>query len=146
MNRLTTFPTLLQIEVTGKVLMGVTRQGPVPLYRYAPLQAAILSGQQVPLAAHWPEHLKLFIYRYNPVPMLGAERLPPGLEDRFGSCKREADTLRCQIQLSYLGWPLYMYMLDHITSSHTGIIPMLFEHINTDVLPLPPPGNCPQGP
>lgn len=146
MSRLTTFPPLLQIEVTGKVLMGVTRQGPVPLYRYAPLQAALLSGQQVPLAAHWPEHLKLFIYRYSPVPMLGPERLPTGLKDRFGSCRREADLLRCRTQLSYLGWPLYVHVLDHPAGSPVGMVPTLFEHINVDALPLPPPGNRQQGP
>lgn len=132
-------PELVRIEDAGGQLYGIDEHGWWPLYRYAPLQAAVLSGQDVPYAHLWPEHLKLFIYKYLPVPALAPEQVPPALVERFGAVTRSPGGLRPWIQATYKGWPLYLYDQDEAGSPVRGVVPALFCAVDTGVRSLAPP-------
>lgn len=133
-------------DPSGKFLQGMTSHGPLALYRYAPLQAALLSGQHVPFALQWPEHLKLFVYTYAPVPVLSPDHLPPKLQSCFSSQARDGGGLRPWDQATYQGWPLYVYTLDCPGDPPLGRVPHLFERLSLNTLPLPPPSGSGHGP
>ena len=146
MAHLPHLPELLGIAPSGPYLHGLTPRGPLMLYRFAPLQAAILTGQTVPFAAHWPEYLKLFVYAYAPVPTLSPAGLPPGLEARFGTRPRDQGGLRPWDQATYQGWPLYVCTLDQPGRRTVGEVTAMFEAVSIDLLPLPEPGSEGHGP
>jgi len=139
-------PALISIEEASGQLFGTDAHGWWPLYRYTPLQAAILSGQDVPYAHLWPEHLKLFIYKYLPVPMMAPQQLPPELIEPFGAVTRSGGGLRPWIQATYQGWPLYLYDQDEAGSPAHGSVPALFSVLDTGVRSLAPPGERRCGP
>ncbi|THF87753.1 hypothetical protein E7T09_00465 [Deinococcus sp. KSM4-11] len=146
MRHLPTLPELTGLHESGGSLMGTTTRGPLALYRYVPLQGAVLTGQVIPFAARWPEHLKLLIYRYSPVPPLPRGILPPHLLERLGVRPRDLDGLRPWDQLTYQGWPVYVCLLDRPGARPAGIIESQFEQLRLDVQPLGLPGSAGQGP
>ncbi|MFC3835672.1 MULTISPECIES: hypothetical protein [Deinococcus] len=146
MRHLPTLPELTGLHVSGECVMGTTVRGPLALYRYAPLQGAVLTGQVIPFAAQWPEHLKLLIYRYSPVPALAPATLPEPLLHRFGTRARDPGGLRSWDQLTYQGWPVYVCLLDRPGTRPAGIIESQFEQLRVEVLPLGGQGCAGQGP
>lgn len=151
MRLLPRFPTVLRLELADRGpgesrLQAATADGPLALYHFAPLQAAVLSGVRVSFAAHWPEYLKLFVYSYLPLTSLTAAQLPPNSPQDFGTRVRDPGGLRPWDQATYRDWPLYLYALDTPGLTPAGEVPHLFERVSLGLLPLPSPG-CPgQGP
>lgn len=114
----------------GPHLNVLTPRGPLPLYRFAPLQAATLFGESVPFAASWPEHLKLFLYEYVPLPILPESPQPlPGLVRSQG---RDPHGLRTWDQVTYQGWPLFLHAHDRPGQAPQGEVDHLFCLIRVD--------------
>jgi hypothetical protein len=146
MKHLPVLPDLTGLHHSGPFVMGTTPRGPLALYRYAPLQGAVLTGQVIPYASAWPEHLKLFVYRYSPVPVLLPGAAPPHLRARLGMRARNPHGLRPWDQLTYQGWPVYVCTLDRPGARPVGNIPSAFEQLHVDVQPLDPDSSVGQGP
>lgn len=145
MRWLSQLPPVVGVGVEGERLMALTSGGALGLYRYAPLQAALLSGLSVPFAARWPEHLKLFVYAYVPLPAQAASPLASGL-DELGVHTRDLGGLRPWDQATYRGWPLYLWVPDHPGTPPGGQVTHLFEPVFVQQAALPPPGSAGQGP
>ena len=148
MRRLPRLPLVLRLEPSSQedTLTAITVDGPVPLYRFVPLQAAVLSGLHVPFAAHWPEHLRLFVYAYMPLPALKVDQLPPAWAQDFGVHVRDRTGLRPWNQATYRCWPLYLYAVDPPNLPPIGEVLNLFERVSMTQSALPPPGCSSQGP
>jgi len=151
MKRLPRVPSILKVEMHEGQLYGVPADGltdnRVPIYRFAALQAAIHSGQGVPYASHWPEHLKLFIYSYSPLPVLSSTQLPSDLEFEFAGRPRPAEGLRPWRQATFRGWPLYVHVrIEDDPSAWDGSITHLFDQVSLKLPPLPSPGDHELGP
>lgn len=149
MRQLPRLPAVLSLELNGdspggSQLLAATADGPLALYHFAPLQAAVLSGERVPFAAHWPEHLRLFVYAYLPLAVLNPAQLPSA--QGFGMRHRDRGGLRPWDQLTYRDWPLYLYTLDTPGLPPAGEVTHLFERASARLFPLPPPGCAGQGP
>ena len=151
MKHLPQAPTIVKVEMHEGRLYGVAAGTPsgnrVPIYRFAALQAAIHSGQGVPYASHWPEHLKLFIYSYSPLPVLSSKQLPYGLEPEFAERPRPEMGLRPWRQATFRGWPLYVHArTGNDSAAWDGSVTHLFDQVNMKLLSLPSPGSCELGP
>jgi hypothetical protein len=151
MRQLPRLPAVLRLELEGGGsaagrLLAATADGPLPLYHFAPLQAAVLSGERIPFAAHWPEYLRLFVYAYLPLSCLKPAQLPPDWPHDFGRRGRDSGGLRPWDQATYRDWPLYLYILDTPGHPPAGEVPHLFERASLRLPPLPPPGCFGQGP
>lgn len=151
MRHLPRVPAVLKLELAGDSpgdswLRAATADGPLALYHFAPLQAAVLSGERVPFAAHWPEHLRLFVYAYVPLVALKPTQLLPDSPQDFGVRGRDHGGLRPWDQLTYRAWPLYLCTLDTPGLPPAGEVPHLFERVSPRLFPLPPPGCAGLGP
>ncbi len=151
MRQLPRLPVVSRLELDGDSpgesrLLAATADGPLALYHFAPLQAAVLSGDRVPFAAHWPEHLRLFVYTYLPLADLNPAQLLPGSPQDFGVRHRDRGGLRPWDQLTYRDWPLYLCTLDTPGLPPAGEVAHLFERVSSKLFPLPPPGCAGQGP
>lgn len=117
--------------------MLLTPAGALTLYRFMPLRLALLCGQTVPFASHWPEHLKPFVYGYTPLPCP-----PPGasigeaLRLHLGQRVRPRSGLRPWDQATYRGWPLYLFAGDRPGTPAGGEVENLFHCVPENVLPL----------
>lgn len=146
-RRLSRFPVrtdLLDLTVRGEQLQVTTPRGPLPLYRFTPLQAAVLCGERVPYAAEWPEHMKLFLYRYQPLPTLPRVTGPHAAQ--LGTQPRDPHGLRPWDQCTYGGWPLYLFMHDQPGVAAAGEVTDLFEVMLVGQPALPPSSARGHGP
>ncbi|MCD0163561.1 MULTISPECIES: hypothetical protein [unclassified Deinococcus] len=146
-RRLARFPVrtdLLGLTVRGEQLHVTTPRGPLPLYRFTPLQAAVLCGERVPYAAEWPEHMKLFLYRYQPLPTLPYATGPYAAQ--LGTQPRDPHGLRPWDQSTYGGWPLYLFLHDQPGAAAAGEVADLFEVVLVGQPTLPPSGARGHGP
>ncbi|MHA0041995.1 hypothetical protein [Deinococcus sp. PEB2-63] len=135
---------LHHLSPDGPHLSVHTTRGPLPVYRFTPLQMALLTGENVPSASHWPEHLKAFLYQYVPLPTL-----PPGPHPLPGTVHaqgRDPHGLRTWDHTTYQGWPLYLYAHDRPGQPPCGDVPHLFTPVRLDQTPLPGPHHRPHGP
>lgn len=128
-------PTALTTD--GTLLYACTPDGPLPLYLYAPLRSAVLCGQGVPFASHWPEHLKLFVYSYHPLLRLTGDGLPPEHARHIGWQPRNPNGLRPNDQTLYKGWPLYTAHRDTPGDPPRSDFPDLFQPVTLTTEPLP---------
>lgn len=135
---------LLHLSADHAHLSVQTTRGPLPLYRFAPLQAATLFGETVPFASDWPEHLKLFLYQYVPLPYLPGA--PVGTRGAVVTQARDPHGLRTWDQLTYQGWPLYLYAHDQPGLAPRGEVEHLFSLIRVDQPALPGTHHRPHGP
>ncbi|UBV43022.1 hypothetical protein LAJ19_02010 [Deinococcus taeanensis] len=137
-------PDLLGLHDLHGCVLVRTARGSLPLYRFTPLQAALLFGEAVPSAAHWPEHLKLFLYQYVPLPPTATvcTRLP----GQVGTRERGPHGLRPWEHTTYQGWPLYLYAHDQPGHTPRGEIQHLFSLVHTDQAPLLGPDQSAHGP
>ncbi|GGS33801.1 hypothetical protein [Deinococcus knuensis] len=146
-RRLARFPVrtdLHGLSVRGEQLHVTTPRGPLPLYRFTPLQAAVLCGERVPYAAEWPEHMKLFLYRYQPLPTLTGATGPHAAH--LGAQPRDPHGLRPWDQATYGGWPLYLFLHDQPGAPATGEVTDLFEVVLVGQPALPLSGARGHGP
>ncbi|WP_189069894.1 hypothetical protein [Deinococcus radiotolerans] len=135
---------LLHLHAAGPHLSVQTPRGPLPLYRFSPLQAATLFGETVPFAAHWPEHLKLFLYQYVPLPALTAA--PEALPGQVQVQARDLHGLRTWDHTTYQGWPLYLYAHDQPGQAARGEVEHLFSVARVEQTALPGAHDRPHGP
>ncbi|MBZ9750848.1 hypothetical protein GO986_09435 [Deinococcus sp. HMF7620] len=135
---------LRELCLHGGALHVATPRGPLPVYRFVPLQAAVLCGERVPYAAQWPEHLKLFVYSYVPLP--APLPVKASVTALVGAQARDLYGLRTWDQVTYQGWPLYLYAYDHPGRPPGGVAAHLFEPVLATQAPLPPPGAERHGP
>ncbi|AWT34733.1 hypothetical protein GCM10008956_28700 [Deinococcus arenae] len=135
---------LLHLGTDGPHLSVHTPRGPLALYRFTPLQMALLTGDIILTAAQWPEHLKAFLYQYVPLPVLPpAPHPPPGL---VYAQARDPHGLRTWDHTTYQGWPLYLYAHDHPGQPPGGEVPHLFSRVRLDQAQLPGPHHRAHGP
>lgn len=129
-------PHILALLVLDGLLWAERADGLSRVFCFAPLYLAHQCGQCVPFASQWPEHLKPFVYRYDPLPAEVGLHLPPDLAEQFGRQTREGSGLRPWTQLLFRGWPLYLLAED--APSGKGEAPGLFElaWINLPELPM----------
>lgn len=131
-------PRVTALGVEGGQVLARTRQGALAVYVFKPLQLAVRCGQGVAFARDWPEPLKPFVYQYTPV------RASPGTLsggeiplDALGVQARNAGGLRPWDQLTFRGWPLYVYRLDRPDAPPAGVVPDLFVPATLTLTPLP---------
>ncbi|WP_135230353.1 hypothetical protein [Deinococcus fonticola] len=124
-------PVVLALHEQDGLLCAEQGGRLTPVYHFAPLHLAHQCGQCVPFAAQWPEHLKPFVYRYDPLPAQEGLIFPAHLAGRFGTQSRQGSGLRPWDQLLYQGWPLYLPASDLPAPPGHGL--GLFEPVSTDL-------------